>query len=90
MGGGKGGEQEAAAPGPAAAPAAYGQPEQYQQPGQLQGGVCNVEMKQFLDCAQTQHDITLCDGFNEALRQCRMSNGKYLLSVFSFCRCVCM
>ena len=31
-----------------------------------------MEMKQFLECAQGQSDITLCQGFNEALKQCKM------------------
>ena len=38
-------------------------------------GPCAWEIKQFIQCAQGQHDITLCEGFNEALRQCKMSNG---------------
>ncbi len=38
-------------------------------------GPCAWEIKQFIQCAQSQHDITLCEGFNEALRQCKMSNG---------------
>ena len=33
---------------------------------------CEMEMKQFLECAQGQSDITLCQGFNEALKQCKM------------------
>jgi len=33
---------------------------------------CEYEMKQFLECAQGQSDITLCQGFNEALKQCKM------------------
>jgi len=51
-----------------------------QQPYQSQqaGGAapCQMELKQFLDCAQNQYDITLCQGFNEALKQCRISNGQ--------------
>jgi len=46
--------------------------QQYQAPNE---GPCQFEMKQFLECSQTQYDITLCQGFNEALRQCRISNG---------------
>lgn len=38
------------------------------------GGPCSWEIKQFLSCAQNQHDLTLCDGFNEALRQCKVQN----------------
>ncbi|XP_076635179.1 coiled-coil-helix-coiled-coil-helix domain-containing protein 2-like [Colletes latitarsis] len=37
-------------------------------------GACAWEVKQFLDCAQNQSDLTLCDGFNEALRQCKASH----------------
>jgi ubiquitin carboxyl-terminal hydrolase 6/32 len=52
------------------------QPVQYnQQQQQGPGGPCQIQMKQFLECAQSQHDITLCQGFNEALRECKMSYG---------------
>ncbi|XP_012528506.1 coiled-coil-helix-coiled-coil-helix domain-containing protein 2 [Monomorium pharaonis] len=37
-------------------------------------GACSWEMKQFLECAQNQSDLSLCEGFNEALRQCKMAN----------------
>lgn len=51
----------------------------YQSSDQSQQGIgaapCQLELKQFIDCAQNQYDITLCQGFNEALRQCRISNG---------------
>ncbi|XP_067132127.1 coiled-coil-helix-coiled-coil-helix domain-containing protein 2-like isoform X1 [Centruroides vittatus] len=36
---------------------------------------CQFELKQFLDCAQN-YDLTLCEGFNEALKQCKLSHGK--------------
>lgn len=36
-----------------------------------ESGPCAWEMKQFLQCAQGQSDLTLCEGFNEALRQCK-------------------
>jgi len=49
----------------------YGQ--QQQQLGE--GSPCQMQMKQFLECAQSQHDITLCQGFNEALRECKMNYG---------------
>ena len=56
------------------------QPQQYaQQPMQQQPnepvGPCAWEIKQFIQCAQGQSDLTLCEGFNEALRQCKVSNG---------------
>lgn len=45
----------------------------YQQPAQQQDGnsPCAWEVKQFLQCAENQTDITLCQGFNEAVRQCK-------------------
>lgn len=64
-----GGGSEAAAP-EAAAPAAA--PMQQQQ--QL-SGACQYELKQFLECAQNQHDISLCDGFNQVLKECRLQHG---------------
>jgi coiled-coil-helix-coiled-coil-helix domain-containing protein 2 len=41
---------------------------------QQQSGPCAWEIKQFLQCAQQQSDLTLCDGFNEAIRQCKSAN----------------
>ncbi|KAJ8384912.1 hypothetical protein AAFF_G00197200 [Aldrovandia affinis] len=38
-------------------------------------GPCHFEVRQFLDCATTQSDLTLCEGFNEALKQCKYSHG---------------
>merc|ERR1719442_367500 len=68
----------------------HSQPEQYQQQQQQQPayqqqphgqqpqepqGACAWEIKSFIQCAQQQSDLSLCEGFNEALRQCKMSNG---------------
>lgn len=39
-----------------------------------QQGACAWEIKQFISCAQNQTDLSLCEGFNEALRQCKQSN----------------
>ena len=53
---------------------------------------CEYEMRQFLECANNQSDITLCQGFNEALKQCKMyyntPGGKMdnIYSVFGFSR----
>nr|XP_032801348.1 coiled-coil-helix-coiled-coil-helix domain-containing protein 2 [Petromyzon marinus] len=69
LGGGGGGE---------AAPAEAARPDvTYQEPPQplFQRQPCSVEMKQFLECAQSQYDLGLCEGFNEALRQCKTANG---------------
>ncbi|XP_068158938.1 LOW QUALITY PROTEIN: coiled-coil-helix-coiled-coil-helix domain-containing protein 10, mitochondrial [Drosophila tropicalis] len=71
-----GSDKEAAAPAPAAAaPAAPQQQQQYfaQQPNEPQGA-CAWEIKQFLQCAQGQSDLSLCEGFNEALRQCKVQH----------------
>lgn len=56
---------------PAAQPAAQTL-NQYQ--NQAPQGPCAWEIKQFIECAQQQHDLTLCEGFNEALRQCKINN----------------
>lgn len=69
-------DKEAAAPA-AAAPVAQ-QPQQpyyaqSAQPNEPQGA-CAWEIKQFLQCAQGQSDLSLCEGFNEALRQCKVQH----------------
>ncbi|XP_076029409.1 coiled-coil-helix-coiled-coil-helix domain-containing protein 2-like [Oratosquilla oratoria] len=47
-------------------------PQQYASQGPSEPtGPCAWEVKQFLQCAQTQSDISVCEGFNEALRQCK-------------------
>jgi len=63
-----GGSNEAAAP--AAAPVAA----QSTSASAPATGACSWEIKQFLECAQNQSDLTLCEGFNEALRQCKLAN----------------
>lgn len=60
--------QQAAAPVPQYAPAAAGSE------AQAPSGPCAWEIKQFLSCAQNQSDLTLCEGFNEALRQCKVQH----------------
>nr|XP_002124542.1 coiled-coil-helix-coiled-coil-helix domain-containing protein 2 [Ciona intestinalis] len=47
------------------------QPQQFQQQPQ----VCSWELQQFLACAQNQGDISLCEGFNDALKQCKRNYG---------------
>lgn len=41
-----------------------------------QMGPCAYEIKQFLDCSTTQRDLTLCEGFSEALKQCKYNHGE--------------
>lgn len=59
-------------------------PQQQAAPVQQQGGhsaeptgPCAWEIKQFLQCASTQSDLTLCQGFNEAIHQCKVQNSMY-------------
>ena len=70
-GGGGGGGQVEAAPAQA--------PQQYQPQQQQNDYPCQLELKQFLECSQNQSDISLCYGFNEALKECRMRTGKLSL-----------
>ncbi|KAL2095785.1 hypothetical protein ACEWY4_007933 [Coilia grayii] len=49
------------------------QPMYQQEPPQQ--GACAYELKQFIECAQTQSDLKLCEGFSEVLKQCKFSNG---------------
>merc|ERR1711892_957973 len=37
-------------------------------------GPCAWEMKQFIQCSQNQSDLTLCQGFTEALKECESRN----------------
>jgi len=70
--GGSGGENQATDQQAGAAP--Y---QSYQQPvsEQQQQNPCQYELQQFVECAQNQRDISLCQGFNEVLRQCKLSHG---------------
>merc|ERR1719489_146728 len=68
--GGMGGGSQPAAPAPAApAPAP-------QQPYDPNTNPCAQQLQQFLDCTQQQSDISLCYGFNEALKQCKLQFGQ--------------
>ncbi|XP_050298664.1 coiled-coil-helix-coiled-coil-helix domain-containing protein 10, mitochondrial isoform X2 [Anthonomus grandis grandis] len=61
---------------PAPAPQQQAVPQQqYGQPQSTEAsGPCAWEIKQFLQCASTQSDLTLCQGFNEAIQQCKIRN----------------
>jgi hypothetical protein len=49
--------------------------QQYYAPQPSQpSGPCGWEISQFLKCAQGAPDITICEGFNEALRECKRAN----------------
>lgn len=54
------------------------QPQQGYQQQQMGAGQepCRFELEQFLSCAQNQSsDLTLCDGFNQVLRECKLKYG---------------
>lgn len=54
---------------PAMQPQHYGQPLAGQDP-------CKFELEQFIQCAQGQSsDLSLCDGFNQVLRECKTRYG---------------
>jgi len=73
-----------------AAPAQQDYPQQPQQQYQAQpqyqpqygapqaapqmGGPCAQQMSDFMTCAQNEYDISLCSGFNQALKDCKFSN----------------
>ncbi|XP_035210993.1 coiled-coil-helix-coiled-coil-helix domain-containing protein 2-like [Stegodyphus dumicola] len=64
--------------GGAEAPVAAAAPTAPSPAAPAQGGqtnACQFEFKQFLECTQTQSDISLCQGFNEVFRQCQQANG---------------
>ena len=37
-------------------------------------GPCVAEIKDFIRCAQTQSDLTICQGFNDVLKECKLKN----------------
>lgn len=70
-------QQQYQQPPPMYQPAQYQQQPQsmFQQEPAPQHGSCSYELKQFIECAQTQSDLKLCEGFSEVLKQCKFSNG---------------
>uniref|UniRef100_A0A8I3PSG1 Coiled-coil-helix-coiled-coil-helix domain containing 10 n=1 Tax=Canis lupus familiaris TaxID=9615 RepID=A0A8I3PSG1_CANLF len=64
-----GGSSEPAQPAAQQAPTRTG-------PQPLQMGPCAYEIRQFLDCSTTQSDLSLCEGFSEALKQCKYNHGE--------------
>lgn len=53
----------------------------YQQGTPQQQQACSYELKQFIECAQNQNDLKLCEGFSEVLKQCRFANGEWKVCV---------
>lgn len=73
MGGGNGGEVQQAPQ----------QQQAYQEPAyqQQQQQPCQFELKQFIECTQNQNDISMCTGFNEVLRECKLRYSKFYAKV---------
>ncbi|XP_061197253.1 coiled-coil-helix-coiled-coil-helix domain-containing protein 2-like [Saccostrea echinata] len=55
---------------PAQAQSYQENPQQFQQ-----APACQFELKQFIECTQTQPDISLCQGFNDLLKNCKLQHG---------------
>nr|XP_054748847.1 coiled-coil-helix-coiled-coil-helix domain-containing protein 2-like [Lytechinus pictus] len=49
--------------------------EQPQQQQQQQQNPCQYELQRFMQCADTQSDLSLCDAFNMVLKDCKRANG---------------
>ena len=60
-------------------------PQQYQQQQQPidSNNPCNLQLKQFLDCAQNQQDVSLCQMFNQALKDCKINYGPIFIQEFA-------
>jgi len=78
FGGGDKAQSEPAQAQQPAAPQQYQDPYQQQPPQQQQQGeACAWEVKQFVQCAQSQSDLSLCEGFNQALKECKSRSAMY-------------
>lgn len=53
------------------------QPQSMYQQEAPQQQACSYELKQFIECAQNQSDLKLCEGFSEVLKQCKFANGEW-------------
>ena len=54
------------------------QQQPYNQQMQQGANPCEYEMREFMQCAQNQSDLSLCQGFNDVLRSCKARNGTFL------------
>ncbi|XP_061781780.1 coiled-coil-helix-coiled-coil-helix domain-containing protein 2 [Nerophis lumbriciformis] len=59
---------------PARPDVTYQEPSYQAQPQQQQQQACSYELRQFIECAQSQSDLKLCEGFSEVLKQCKFAN----------------
>ncbi|CAF1116325.1 unnamed protein product [Brachionus calyciflorus] len=51
------------------------QPIQQQAPQQYNQNPCFQQLQSFLECTQQSSDITMCQGFNDALKDCKLRYG---------------
>jgi hypothetical protein len=73
-----GGGSEAAAAVPAESVAPVQQQSAYgQQQRPIGGGMCEQEFQQFIRCTQEQADISLCSGYNELLKECKIRSNAF-------------
>ncbi|EDW39215.1 GL13971 [Drosophila persimilis] len=69
FGGGRGSSVPASQQGEQAAPPV---PVQAQRSGEfVEDGPCAYELRQFLKCTEENSDLSVCQGFNEAMKDCR-------------------
>ena len=61
------------APAAPAAPTAPAQAPAQQQ--QSISGPCALEIKDFIRCAENQSDLSLCQGFNQVMKDCKHRTG---------------
>ena len=59
--------------GSSSAPAAPAQAPAQQQ--QSISGPCALEIKDFIRCAENQSDLSLCQGFNQVMKDCKHRTG---------------
>ena len=69
-----GGSSDQAAPAAPPPAAAAPPPPAAAAPAAEVSGPCAAEIRDFIRCSQTQSDLTLCSGFGEALKECKLKN----------------
>jgi len=68
-----GGSGRGAEVGTVAASEAPAQPQQYTQQQQFEA--CSTEFQRFLECSRNQSDLSMCQPFNDAYKDCRSRYG---------------
>ena len=52
----------------------------YQQQ-QMAQNPCQVEFQRFITCAQNQTELTMCDQFHQALKDCKILYSKFVMKL---------